>query len=431
MSTPMSPLEAADDYVYDSARVIPFTTTERERLIPIRVGDLVRQILSDPALTPAERFSLERFSQILYAVIDHRFLSWYRGLKDRYAPLDPDNECVALSEGTAPLRQQSDELFLGPFESTLLRANFKPLESDEVRKAIEAPNERGVNYVPDFEIFEHLKVYVRGRTRVKRHVRSPRTLFRRRTVELEAFKRMIVAFKFKPSRKLDAFAATNVVYLRLFKDVPFVDMEMHLPEQGTRVRMRGIDKAQIASPVFVGLPTFALKLLKITLLSPTALGGLLLAPISIGVNSFFGFQRAKQRHLHHMIRNLYYLTLSNNAGVINWVIDAAVEEEFKEAFLAYVTLWHNQRDGQAWTDREIDRKVEAYLKGLTNLTLDFDIRDALDKLVTLGLVEKEADRGFHALPLDGALARLDEQWDNAYRFRAERQAGVSLASPDD
>ena len=41
----------------------------------------------------------------------------------------------------------------------------------------------------------------------------------------------------------------------MFKDVPHVDMEMHLPEQGTKVRMRWIDKAQIASPLVMGLPT--------------------------------------------------------------------------------------------------------------------------------------------------------------------------------
>jgi hypothetical protein len=416
MSSASGPLEAADDYIYDAAKVVPFATTERERVIPVRVGDLVRQVLADPSLTPSDRLQLERLSRILYALIDHQFLGWYRSLKDRYAPLDPDCEWVALPDGTMPLSDKSDERFLGAFETAVLRANFKRLESDEVRKAIEAPNERGVNYVPDFGIFEHLKVYVRGRTMVKRTVRNFRTFFRRRTVELEAFKRMIVAIKFNSSRKLDAFAVTNVVYLRLFKDVPFVDMEMHLPEQGTRVRMRGIDKAQIASPLVVGLPTLAFKLLKLTLLSPTVVGGLLFAPISIGINSFFGFQRAKQRHLHHMIRNLYYLTLSNNSGVINWVIDAAVEEEFKEALLAYSTLRRHQRDGEAWTDRAIDREVEAYLNELTNLTFDFDVQDALEKLVRFGIVEKESHRGYHALSLETALARLDEQWDDNYRF---------------
>ncbi|MBV8228733.1 MAG: DUF3754 domain-containing protein, partial [Planctomycetaceae bacterium] len=36
---------------------------------------------------------------------------------------------------------------------------------------------------------------------------------------------------------------SDVLYLRMFKDVPHVDMEMHLPERGTKVEMRWIDKA--------------------------------------------------------------------------------------------------------------------------------------------------------------------------------------------
>ena len=66
--------------------------------------------------------------------------------------------------------------------------------------------------------------------------------------------------KFKPDTKLDPFVRSDVVYLRMFKDVPHVDMEMHLPEQGTKVRMRWIDKAQIASPLVMGIPTLAFKI---------------------------------------------------------------------------------------------------------------------------------------------------------------------------
>ena len=103
----------------------------------------------------------------------------------------------------------------------------------------------------------------------------------------------------------------------MFKDVPHVDMEMHLPEQGTRVKMRWIDKAQIASPAIMGVPTLMLKafgLLSVTF-NPMLIAPLLAIPVTAGMNSFFGFQRAKHKHLSSMIRNLYYLTLANNSSV--------------------------------------------------------------------------------------------------------------------
>src|SRR6476646_4894185 len=116
-------------------------------------------------------------------------------------------------------------------------------------------------------------------------------------------------------------------------------MEMHLPEQGTKVRMRWIDKAQIASPVVMGLPTLAFKLFSASLLSPMLLAPILIAPVSAGVNSFFGFQRAKSKHLSSMIRSLYYLTLANNGSVLYRLVDSAEEEEYKETMLAYFFLW--------------------------------------------------------------------------------------------
>ena len=145
----------------------------------------------------------------------------------------------------------------------------------------------------------------------------------------------------------------------MFKDVPHVDMEMHLPEQGTKVRMRWIDKAQIASPIVMGIPTLVVKLLAAAALSPMALGGLIVAPISAGVNSFFGFQRAKQKHLMTMIHQLYYLTLANNASVLTRLIDSAEDEEYKEAMLAYFFLWRAAGDGRALERRPARRPHRA------------------------------------------------------------------------
>ncbi len=76
--------------------------------------------------------------------------------------------------------------------------------------------------------------------------------------------------------------------------------------------------------------------------------------MSVGFNSFLGFQRAKQRHLAYMIRQLYYMSLANNVSVLTRLIDSAEEEDYKEALLAYFTLWvgatiRNPGPRIAWT----------------------------------------------------------------------------------
>jgi hypothetical protein len=411
-----NPLEDAGDYAPSAAEIVPFQAQGHERVVPIRAADLERFIINDPDLAPSDKLLWERLCRLLSAVFHHEYHSWLASLKDLYAPIDPDSECVSIARGSRALTETADEAFLQPFESAMIRANYQVLEMAELRRAIEAPNERGLNYMPDFELFEHLRVYARGRTRVERSIRNIGTHFRRKTIELEAFQRLVVALKFRATKDLGPFARTDVVYLRLFKDVPFVDMEMHLPEQGTKVRMRAIDKAQIASPLLVGLPTLALKLLKMTLLSPLGWTGLLIAPVSAGVNSFFGFQRAKQKHLHHMIRNLYYLTLANNASVLSCIIDSAEEEDRKEALLAFYVLWKRRDSTWGVNKEQLDEAVEKLLTEQTGAEVDFEVVDALGKLLRLGLVTRGTDGTLRPISLEEALIVLDEQWDNQFRY---------------
>ncbi|WP_422930826.1 DUF3754 domain-containing protein [Singulisphaera sp. PoT] len=389
----------------------------REHALPIRQGDLTRLLLAEPGLTPYEREKLEAFGKILGATFHSEYYDRLHELKELYAPLDPDSEYVTLNEHTREAHELSDEEFLIPFEQTMVRANYSPLDIDIIKKAVSAPNEMGLTYVPDFTLFEHLRVYVRGYTRVSRDLRSMKTRFKKRTARLDAYQRMVIALKFRPGLRLGPYVRSDVLYLRMFKDVPHVDMEMHLPEQGTKVRMRLIDKAQIASPLVIGLPTLLFKLLFASLtLTTFALGGVLIAPISAGVNSFFGFQRAKQRHLNEMIRRLYYLSLANNASVLTRLVDSAEDEDYKEAMLAYFFLWRATVHGKPLTMHEADLEIEQFIRERMGVEVNFDVADALSKLIRLGLVKRDSQSKLHAAPIDDALHELDRIWDSTFPY---------------
>jgi hypothetical protein len=392
-----------------------------ERGIPVRPLDLERLILADGLLGGEDRQALGRLFRMLSSVLHHEYHALLLRLKDLYAPLDPDSDCVELPGYGRARSEGVDEQFLDQFQLLLVRANYHPLSAEFIEEAVAAPNELGLNYVPDFDLFEHMMIWVRGATLLTRPVRSLKTRFRRRFIRQEGFRRLIVMLKFKPGVELGEYARSDVVYLRLFKDVPRVDMEMHLPEQGTKVKMRMIDKAQIASPVAMGLPTIAMKLMAASVftLSTPALGGLLAAPITAGLNSFFGFKRAQQKHLHHMIRHLYYLTLANNASVVTRLVDSAEEEELKEAMLAYFLLWRGRAAArEPWDPARLDRAVERWLADRAGLNLDFEIGDALEKLLRWGLVRRDASGTLAATPPAEALAALDARWDGYYHYRA-------------
>jgi hypothetical protein len=389
----------------------PFDPSTRERTIPLRVGDLNRLLLADPGLDAAERAGWDRLAQRIALYFHDDFYDELLELKERYAPLDPDSDCVPLPGHTRKRSEESDEDFLSLFEAMLIRANYRVLDVETLKRAVAAPNEMGLNYVPDFELFEHLTVYVRGETKIRRSARTWKTRFRKEVVFLDGYQRLVVALKFRPGKHLGDYARADVLYLRMFKDVPYVDMEMHLPEQGTKVRMRVVDKAQIASPFAISLPSMVMKAAAVglggILNAPLVMAALVGAPISAGVNAFAGFQRAKQRHLHRMIRHLYYLTLANNASVITRIVDSAEEEEVKEALLAYFALWRGDDDPHPWDQPRLDAHVEALLRERAGISVDFEIGDALHKLHRLGLVTCNPNGQLRVVPLVQAIERLD------------------------
>ena len=392
----------------------------RDRSIPLRTGDLARLLLADPALAPADREGLSQLVRMFGAVFHYEFYAWLTELKELYAPIDPDADTIPIPGRTRVLTDDADERFLGAFEAALVRANYRKLEFKVLENAISEPNELGLNYVPNLEMFEHLRVYVRGHGRIDRTTRTLQSRFRKRTTTHDAYRRVVILLKFKPADKLGEYVRHDVVYLRLFRDVPHAEMDMHLPEQGTKIRMPWIDRIQVASPLMIGLPTLAVKAVFTSMLvSPWAVPLLLTGPIGAGVKSFLGFQRTKQKYFAKMIRHLYYLTLANNSSVINRLVDSAEEEEFKEALLAYFFLWTNRDDPEPWDATRLDAKIEAFLREKLCGDVDFEITDALGKLARLGLVRTGPQGQLDAVPVAQALEILDGQWDNYFRFNRQ------------
>ena len=111
-----------------------------------------------------------------------------------------------------------------------------------------------------------------------------------------------------------------------------------------------------------------------------------------------------------LTQNLYFKNLDNNAGVFHRLVNDAEEEESKEAVLAYHFLL---QAGQGMDKTSLDRSIEDWFETEWNCALDFEIDDALHKLVTLGLVESDGS-SLTAVPLEDAIVRLDRRWDNYF-----------------
>jgi hypothetical protein len=161
-----------------------------------------------------------------------------------------------------------------------------------------------------------------------------------------------------------------------------------------------------------------MKLLSIgaAITEPWLLAPLMAVPVTAGMNSFFGFHRAKNKHLASMIRNLYYLTMANNGSVMNRLIDSAEEEEYKETMLAYFFLWRRLGQPDEWTMDKLDSHIEEFLKSVSNIEINFEIADALGKLFRLGLARRDERGRLQAVPIEEALVVLDRIWDNTFLY---------------
>ncbi len=124
------------------------------------------------------------------------------------------------------------------------------------------------------------------------------------------------------------------------------------------------------------------------------------------------FKNRKIKFMKALSDNLYFKNLDNNASVFHTLIDAAEEEDFKEAILAYSFLLNNSSGLNA---QALDNTIEHWFENKYQSQVDFEISDALSKLERLQLVVMKGDI-YLAVPLDKAKQKLDEYWDNIFKF---------------
>ena len=136
------------------------------------------------------------------------------------------------------------------------------------------------------------------------------------------------------------------------------------------------------------------------------------------------FQRQTLIYQKILSENVYFRNVNNNAGIFDYVIGEAEEQECKEAFLAYYFLL--APSGEPTKDA-LDRRIEAWLKEKFGTDIDFECDDALVKLDKLGLLQRDGGR-LSVPPLDEALVRLDRIWDNFFPFDSARQPAPGKAT---
>lgn len=394
---------------------------DREHFIPVRAADLAAFLCTDTGphgtqpLTPDEQAAFRRFARGVFGHVHTSYLSEIRQLKETYAAFDPDADPKPLT----PLKDEERAAVLAKLFATFThlmeRANYVRLTREEMEAIMSGASEWGIDLDVPWDAFERVEVFYRGKGFGKRTRRHPILRWKVTEVKVPTFARVAVIFKQQPHRRLGTDADVKSVFLKLFKDIPQVDIEMLVP--GGRIKMPRLDRLKMGGSVTTTIGYVGWKLWEslasittaVVTGSVMALYGPIVLIAGYGYKTWYSFQVSRQTYTLQLTQSLYYQNLDNNGGVMFRLLDETEEQEVREVLLGYFYLWRYAGEA-GWGAAEIDDYVELDLERRLGLEVDFEIGDALQKLVKAGLVT-EADGRYRAVPLAEAQARLDHLWE--------------------
>lgn len=395
---------------------------DREHFIPIRVSDLVDYLCTEAGplhgqkLCPDEQARFRRFARSVALHLHAVYQSELRLLKDSYAAFDPDADPKPLTPLDDAHRATALEKLFATFTHLMQRANYVRMTRDEMERVMLGASDWGVDMTVAWDAFERIEIFYRGKGTSRRTRRQWRKWFRKEEVAVPTFHRVAVIMKQRPHKRLGPDADTKDVFLKLFKHIPQMDIEMLLP--GTRIKMPLMDRFKLGGSVSssVGYVGWKLSAVSLSGFSGALMAGSFLTlytPIALvlgyGYKTWYSFQVSKQTYSLQLTQSLYYQNLDNNGGVVFRLLDDAEEQETRETLLAYFYLWRYAGD-RGWTAEELDNYVELDLEKRLDVAVDFEIGDALRKLERAGLAEATGGR-FRVLPIEVAQDRLNVLWD--------------------
>ena len=418
----------------------------RNRFIPFRKADVVDMCIGDSGLSEAEVKAFREFCRILEALFHFEFHARLEKLKNCYRPFNPDADTRHIYDYSNEEKSKLQKQLVSEMTAVLDAANFEKVTAEDLKQALGEESLFQIRLEVDFEDFEDVIFFRRGET-VKEEILVRFFGLRKKKFQFTNYERVAIYIKFREKAYFEKRGLKHLYFepgstiIKLFQNVPKADLEMLFPN--SKVRMKTIDKIIIGVPAAVsGMIVLVTKLGASLLLVGSVISFWLgikdeevqikqqqLIALGAGLGTLGGFlfrqinkyKNRKIKFMKALSDNLYFKNLDNNAGVFYQLIDAAEEEEFKEAVLAYYFLLTAK---EALTQKELDRRIENWLAERWNCSVDFEIGDAVDKLRRLELIEVDAN-SLRCIPLIAAKQQIDSIWDNYFTYSQGHQKQVS------
>lgn len=409
---------------------------ERETFIPVTHFALIDR-LTQPQAWPARRAAAARR---FFVFLDHwrhqQHLARVLELEQSYEPFSPDTDLLLTRKFTDEERLRMQRRVVDEMARLLTQANYRRIDPSDAHLIMTKESHYGLDFHVDFAAFEEVLIFYRGSTTRRDARRSLRKFMRKEEFDVPIYQRLFLLFKLKPFemrvrevmaqqrvshkearkivKKMRAMLAPEVrednIYMKLFKNIPTTDLEMVFPN--TIIKFRLMDKLKLgvtsAGGIGMGVASAAGKL-AFAVSNPIAAAGAVAGLGAIAFRQFMGFVNQKQKYMVVMAQNLYFHSMADNRSAMIKIADRAAEEDVKEEMLLYTILAKERARRQDLP--MIDQAIEQYLLSEFGVNVDFDLYDALERLIADGIVREESDGTLVTLQPDAAAAHLDAKWD--------------------
>jgi hypothetical protein len=421
-----------------AAEYRPEDADERDHGIAVRKSDLIDALIEHGALTDAEQ--RDKYRQVcrrLAAIYHYEYFAQLERLREDYFYFNPELEPHARFDCAALERAYAD--LVTSLTGVLRDANFIEMPHPEIERAHRERVAMRIEIEAPLEDYREVRFFRRGH-----HVETLTTAewfgLRRRATPVSVYDDVVLFVAVKPATEIASSRERKrlerqklrlgSVLIKYFRNIASIDLNALFPE--VRVVMSLKDKLFLGGPALIGGIPILLKLAStITVLflvigfylglaaavrdeeTPAALAALsgLVALGGFFMRQWLRYRAQSLKYQKELTDNVYFRNVNNNAGIFDYIIGAAEDQECKEAFLAYYFL---STAASAPAPRELGRMIEAWLNQHFGIEIDFRIDEALARLQRLGLLVRQGEV-LSVLRPDAAVAKLDEVWSGFFR----------------
>lgn len=426
--------------------MLDITGPQQESFVPVSRFALL-DYLADANQWPQEAVeSISRFFSYLASWKHEAFVNRLIRMKAAYLVFSPDRDTVRILNYTDDERAALQKTLIADLSALLKMANYTALSRTDLESIFQKNSAHGLELTVDLSEYEEMMLFYRGRNEVTLETRNWKTLFlKRNVVKSRQFQRLFLMLKLKPEKQrlaeimadgaisekrarrllhrnrkaLPETSGDDCIYLKLFKNIPEMEMEMLFPN--TKVALKPFDKLKLGitagggtgASIFATATKFTAAANPLTAAAALAgLGGVIFRQVS---------KIFVQRNKYSMMlaQKLFFHNLANNRSALTLLSDRAEEEEIKAAILSYFFI--AQGGYRAANIGQLSKDIEELLEKQFGVKVIFDAEDPVTQLISDGIVEDQSGM-LVAVPLTAATARLRNNLESALDKR-----DVSLA----